>query len=99
MFEGMSTKDGLRDLLVAPDIRPAGLALIAQLLNNSRPVLGVLFTRTGAYFGAFAHDSATAISSRRGGLYMTGPFTIAKYSSRRTLLPATCRTLPITNAA
>ena len=79
MSEGMATIDGLRDVLVAPDLRPAGLASVAQLLDNSRPGSGVLFTRTGAYFGVFACDGATAISSRRGGLYMTDPATIAKY--------------------
>ena len=66
MSEGMSTIDGLRDVLVAPDLRPAGLASVAQLLDNSCPGSGALFTRTDAYFGFFAYDCATAISSRRG---------------------------------
>ena len=69
MSEGMSTISGLHDILVALGLRPAGLASVAQLLDNSRPGSGVLFTRTGAYFGAFAPNAATAISSRKGNLY------------------------------
>ena len=95
MSEGMSTIDGLRDGLVAPDLRPAGLASVAQLLDNSRPGSRVLFTRTGAYFGAFAYSSATAISSRRGVLYMTDPFTIAKYQISSNV--ASCNLLHITH--
>ena len=54
MSEGVFTIGSLRDVLVAPDFRPARLASVAQLLDNSRPGSGVLFTRTGAYFGVFA---------------------------------------------
>ena len=79
MSESMPTIDALHEVLVAPDLRPVGLASVAQLLDNSRPGSGVLFTRTGAYFGIFVCEEASAISSRKGGLYMTDPSTIAKY--------------------
>ena len=79
MSKGMSIITGLRDVLAAPGLLPAGLASVAQLLDNYRPGSGVLFTRTSAYFGAFTSNDATAISSRKGGLYMTDLSTIAKY--------------------
>ena len=63
MSEGMSTINGLRDVLVAPDLRPAKRASVAQLLDNFHPGSGVLFTRIGAYFGVFTSDNGTVILS------------------------------------